>query len=80
LLFHSPDAPYPFPITSTNSQFAPRTGHHPNPNPKIARNRLGLNEKAHQIAVEEAVKEKAKKEKEAAKAAKAEARKNGRAP
>jgi len=50
------------------------------PKPKtdqIARNRLGLNEKAHQIAVEEAVKEKAKKEKEAAKAAKAEARKNG---
>ncbi|KIM41229.1 hypothetical protein M413DRAFT_445269 [Hebeloma cylindrosporum] len=44
---------------------------------EIARNRLGLNEKAHQIAVEEAVKEKAKKEKEAAKAAKAEARKNG---
>ncbi|KAF9484291.1 DUF757-domain-containing protein [Pholiota conissans] len=37
---------------------------------EIARNRLGLNEKAHQIAIEEAAKEKAKKEKEAAKAAK----------
>ncbi|KAF8179911.1 DUF757-domain-containing protein [Pholiota molesta] len=32
---------------------------------QIARNRLGLNEKAHQIAIEEAAKEKAKKEKEA---------------
>ena len=37
---------------------------------QIARNRLGLNEKAHQIAVEDAAKEKAKKEKEAAAAAK----------
>ncbi|PPQ68794.1 hypothetical protein CVT26_001709 [Gymnopilus dilepis] len=37
---------------------------------EIARNRLGLNEKAHQIAVEDAAKEKAKKEKEAAAAAK----------
>ncbi|KJA21310.1 hypothetical protein HYPSUDRAFT_42162 [Hypholoma sublateritium FD-334 SS-4] len=37
---------------------------------EIARNRLGLNEKAHEIAVEEAIKEKAKKEKEARAAAK----------
>ncbi|KAF9045289.1 polysaccharide biosynthesis-domain-containing protein [Panaeolus papilionaceus] len=37
---------------------------------EIARNRLGLNEKAHEIAKEEAIKEKAKKEKEAAAAAK----------
>ncbi|KDR76876.1 hypothetical protein GALMADRAFT_245971 [Galerina marginata CBS 339.88] len=37
---------------------------------EIARNKLGLNEKAHQIAIEEAAKEKAKKEKEAKAAAK----------
>ncbi|PPQ68088.1 hypothetical protein CVT25_014251 [Psilocybe cyanescens] len=37
---------------------------------QIARNRLGLNEKAHQIAIEDAAKEKAKKEKEAKAAAK----------
>ncbi|KAF8909750.1 polysaccharide biosynthesis-domain-containing protein [Gymnopilus junonius] len=37
---------------------------------EIARNRLGLNEKAHQIAIEEAAKEKAKKEKEEKAAAK----------
>jgi len=37
---------------------------------EIARNRLGLNEKAHQIAVEDAAKEKAKKEKEERAAAK----------
>uniref|UniRef100_A0A8H7XRE2 Polysaccharide biosynthesis domain-containing protein n=1 Tax=Psilocybe cubensis TaxID=181762 RepID=A0A8H7XRE2_PSICU len=37
---------------------------------EIARNRLGLNEKAHQIAIEDAAKEKAKKEKEAKAAAK----------
>ncbi|KAF9556071.1 DUF757-domain-containing protein [Agrocybe pediades] len=37
---------------------------------EIARNRLGLNEKAHQIAVADAAKEKARKEKEAKAAAK----------
>lgn len=37
---------------------------------QIARNRLGLNDKAHEIAKEEARKEKEKKDKEAAKAAK----------
>ncbi|KAF9001198.1 polysaccharide biosynthesis-domain-containing protein [Cyathus striatus] len=34
---------------------------------EIARNRLGLNEKAHQLAIEDAAKERAKKEKEAKK-------------
>ena len=34
---------------------------------EIARNRLGLNDKAHEIAIEEAAKEKAKAEKEKAK-------------
>jgi len=43
---------------------------------EIARNRLGLNEKAHQIAVEEAAKEKAKKEKEEKAAAKKKASNN----
>jgi hypothetical protein len=37
---------------------------------EIARNRLGLNEKAHELAVADAVREKAKKEKEARQAAK----------
>jgi len=37
---------------------------------QIARNRLGLNESAHELAKEEAAKEKAKKEKEAREAEK----------
>lgn len=43
--------------------------------PQIARNRLGLNDKAHEIAKEEAVKEKLKAEKEKEKAEKEKAKK-----
>ena len=43
---------------------------------EIARNRLGLNDKAHEIAKEEAAKEKEKAEKEKARAERRKAKKN----
>ena len=61
-LLHPPLSAFHFPLLNPTS-----ANHHP---PQIARNKLGLNEKAHEIAKADAAKEKAKKEKEGKKGGK----------